>query len=107
MSDLVLERLGASYRLFDCPEWTKFKSRTYECRVLLCPEPEGGYSVHAIRLPGVVSQGETEEEALANIADAFQEVIRTYVEDGGTIPWSDADTERPKGSLERWILVHV
>src|SRR4030042_2494628 len=107
MREPVLERQGASHQLFECPEWTKFENRTYECRVLLCPEPDGGYSAHAIRLPGVVSQGETEEAALANVADAFQEVIRSYMEDDGTIPWSDSDMESPKGSLERWILVHV
>jgi predicted RNase H-like HicB family nuclease len=34
---------------------------------------EEGYSVWVPGLPGCVSQGETEEEALANIADAIQE----------------------------------
>ena len=33
-------------------------------------EDEGGYSVLALNLPGAASQGETKEEALANIRDA-------------------------------------
>ena len=35
-----------------------------------------GYDVHAPALPGCHSQGDTEQEALANIKDA----IRTYLE---------------------------
>lgn len=40
--------------------------------VRLIPETEGGYSVIVPGLPGCVSQGETREEALANIQEALQ-----------------------------------
>jgi predicted RNase H-like HicB family nuclease len=36
---------------------------------------EEGFSVHVPGLPGCWSQGETEEEALANIRDAIQEYL--------------------------------
>ncbi len=36
---------------------------------------EEGYSVSCPGLPGCWSQGETEEEALANIQDAIQEYL--------------------------------
>lgn len=36
---------------------------------------EEGYSVSVPGLPGCWSQGETEEEALANIKDAIQEYL--------------------------------
>jgi predicted RNase H-like HicB family nuclease len=40
--------------------------------VVLTPEiEEGGYSVSVPALPGCVSQGETVEEAIANIRDAI------------------------------------
>lgn len=38
-------------------------------------ESEEGYSVSCPSLPGCWSQGETEEEALANIQDAIQEYL--------------------------------
>ncbi len=80
---------------------------TYECRVLLCPEKDGGYSAHALRLPGVVSQGESKEEALENIADAFRAAISVYREQGEAIPWTNLQIDRPERSIERWILVNV
>ena len=48
-------------------------------------ESEEGYSVSCPGLPGCWSQGDTEEEALANIRDAIQEylaVVNEMVKDG-------------------------
>jgi predicted RNase H-like HicB family nuclease len=39
-------------------------------KVILSPEPEGGFSVAVPALPGCFSQGETEAEALANAREA-------------------------------------
>ncbi|HEX2059077.1 MAG TPA: type II toxin-antitoxin system HicB family antitoxin [Actinomycetota bacterium] len=36
---------------------------------------DGGFVVRCLELPGCVSEGETEEEAIANIADAMAGVI--------------------------------
>ena len=41
-------------------------------KVVLIPQEEGGYTVIVPALPGCVSQGETEQEALANIKDAIR-----------------------------------
>jgi predicted RNase H-like HicB family nuclease len=41
-------------------------------KVLLRPEPVGGYSVSVPALPGCYSEGETIEEALANIREATE-----------------------------------
>ena len=43
-------------------------------------ESEEGFSVWVPGLPGCVSQGATEEEALANIADAVREYMEVAVE---------------------------
>jgi len=45
-------------------------------KVVLEPSDEGGFTVHVPSLPGCISEGETEEEALANI----QEAIELYLE---------------------------
>ncbi|NQT13218.1 MAG: type II toxin-antitoxin system HicB family antitoxin [Planctomycetes bacterium] len=80
----------------------------FECRVRLCPEEGGGYSAHALLLPGVVSQGETITEALENITEAFQGSVASYREAGENIPWGTVDVDEvPKGSVEKWILVYA
>ena len=43
-------------------------------------ESDEGISVWIPGLPGCVSQGDTEEEALANIADAIREYLEVVVE---------------------------
>lgn len=44
--------------------------------VILQKEEEGGYSVRCVELPGAISQGETEKEALENIRDAITLVLQ-------------------------------
>lgn len=39
--------------------------------IQIVPEEEGGYSVLVPGLPGCVSQGESQEEAIENIKDAI------------------------------------
>ena len=41
-------------------------------KVIVRPESEGGYSVSVPSLPGCHSQGETLEEALANVKEAAE-----------------------------------
>lgn len=38
-------------------------------------QPEGGFTVQCIELPGAISQGETVQEALANVQEAIQLVL--------------------------------
>ncbi|MCA0457827.1 MAG: type II toxin-antitoxin system HicB family antitoxin [Chloroflexi bacterium] len=56
-------------------------------QVILIPEPEvGGYSVEVPSLPGCVSEGDTIDEALANIKEAIDLYIEVLMEDGKPIP---------------------
>ncbi len=41
-------------------------------RVVLEPSDEGGYTVYVPSLPGCISEGDTEEDALANIKEAIE-----------------------------------
>lgn len=53
------------------------KKKVREYNTIFQKEKEGGYSVWVPLLPGCASQGETFEEALANIKEA----IALYLED--------------------------
>ena len=59
---------------------------THSYRVILEPEEEGGYAVWVPSLPGCVSQGETPEEALANIREAIQCYLESCLKHGEPIP---------------------
>jgi predicted RNase H-like HicB family nuclease len=51
-----------------------------ETRVLtavLTPDPDGGYVAQVAELPGAISQGDTVEQALANVREAAE----LYLED--------------------------
>ena len=55
-------------------------------RVMLEPEEDGGYAVWVPALPGCVSQGETRDEALANIREAIQCYLESCLKHGESIP---------------------
>jgi len=51
---------------------------------------ESGYVAYAPALRGCVSQGQTREEALANLKDAMQLYVETLLEDGIPIPGGES-----------------
>ena len=63
-------------------------TRTYT--FVFNPEPEGGYTVTCPALPGLVTYGETIEEARRMARDAMEGLIEVMVEQGEAIPESDA-----------------
>jgi antitoxin HicB len=56
---------------------------------VFAPEPEGGYTVTCPALPGLVTFGETLDEARMMARDAMEGLIEVMVEHGEPIPESD------------------
>ena len=50
-------------------------------KVVLEPSDEGGYTVHVPSLPGCVSEGDTLEEAQANIREAIEVYLEPVDDD--------------------------
>jgi len=60
--------------------------------VVLIPEPGvGGFSVSVPALPEIATQGETEEEAMANAREAISLVVSDRAQRGEDIPPSDVE----------------
>ena len=57
-----------------------------EYTVIVHKAEEGGYWVEVPALPGCYSQGETVEEALANIKEAIEAHLQALREEGQEIP---------------------
>jgi len=55
-------------------------------QVLLIPDPDGGYTVEVPSLPGCISEGDTLDEALANIREAIELYIESLEADGEEVP---------------------
>jgi predicted RNase H-like HicB family nuclease len=55
-------------------------------QVIINPDETGGYVVSCPSLPGCHSQGETIDEAIANIREAIELYIEVLKEDGQPIP---------------------
>jgi antitoxin HicB len=54
--------------------------------VILEPQPEGGFTVLVPALPEIVTEGDTEEEALAMAGDAIRLVLEDRAARGEEIP---------------------
>lgn len=65
-------------------------------QVIIEAEEEGGYHVYCPSLPGCHSQGETIDEALANIREAIDLYIEDMVENGENVP---------EDTLDRAVLI--
>ena len=54
-------------------------------KIVLEPSDEGGYTVYVPSLPGCISEGNTKEEAMANIKEAI-ELYLELAEDDLPVP---------------------
>ncbi|HEX7927423.1 MAG TPA: type II toxin-antitoxin system HicB family antitoxin [bacterium] len=55
-------------------------------QVILFRDESGGWVVECPSLPGCVSQGDTRDEAIANIREAIDLYIEVLKEDGKPVP---------------------
>jgi predicted RNase H-like HicB family nuclease len=55
-------------------------------QVIMYPGEDGYWVVECPSLPGCISQGKTEQEALANIKEAIEGYIELLEEDGLPVP---------------------
>jgi predicted RNase H-like HicB family nuclease len=78
----------------------------YSCPVYLVPEDGGGYSAGVTTLPGCYSQGDTLEEAVANIVEALEGVLETYKDRGMPVPWRKR-LRKPRNAILYRVLVHA
>ncbi len=58
--------------------------------VIIEPDEDGVYIATVPALPGVIDQGDTEEEAFENIKEALDFTLMDMIERGEEIPPSDA-----------------
>jgi antitoxin HicB len=60
----------------------------YRIPIVFAPQPECGFTVTSPALPELITEGDTLEEAHANVRDAFEAVVELYTEQGRALPAS-------------------
>ena len=55
--------------------------QTIKLKVVFQPSDENGYTVYVPSLPGCISEGDTKEEALANIKEAIELYLEPVADD--------------------------
>ena len=58
----------------------------YRVPLVLAPQPEGGYTVTSPLLAELVTEGDSIDEALANVKDALAAVVEAYSDLGRPLP---------------------
>jgi len=57
----------------------------YKIPLVFTPQPEGGYTVTSPLLPELVTEGDSLDEALENVKDAFVAIIEIYQDLGRSL----------------------
>ena len=60
--------------------------KMYRIPLVFIPQPEGGYTVTSPALPELITEGDTLEEAQANVQDAFDAVLEIHAEQNRPLP---------------------
>jgi antitoxin HicB len=58
----------------------------YKLPLVFEPQPEGGFTVTSPLLPELITEGDTFDDALENVRDAFAAVIEIYRDTGRGLP---------------------
>lgn len=79
--------------------------REYRYAVLFEPAEEGGYVVTCPSLPGLVTEGDTLEDARAMAVDAIRGYLEALAKDG--LPFPPEDPEPVGRILKETIVVEI
>jgi antitoxin HicB len=80
------------------------QTREYSFTVLFEPAEEGGYVATCPALPGLVTEGDTLEEARANASDAIRGYLESLAKDGQPPP---SDKNIPLEPVKEKLTVAV
>ena len=72
----------------------------YKVPLLLAPQPEGGFTVTSPLLPELLTEGDSMDEALANVPDALAAVVEVYCDLGRPMP---RNTQLPDDGGPVWL----
>lgn len=81
-------------------------SQVYRVPLVMTPQDEGGYTVTSPALPGLVTEGDSLEEALTNVEDALRATLELYEDTGRPVP-SGLVQDPDAGAIQFDLLLPV
>ena len=60
----------------------------YTLTIIATPEPEGGFTITCKELPELITVGDSLDEVIKNVKDAFMAVFEIYQDTGRPLPES-------------------
>ncbi len=78
----------------------------YKLSLLFDPQPEGGYTVTSPAIPELLTEGDSVEDALENVRDAFAAVLEIYRDQGRSLP-PELTVEEPGEPVRMDLVVTV
>ena len=79
-------------------------AHVYRVPLILAAQPEGGYTVTSPVLPGLVTEGDSLEQALTNVEDALRATLELYEDTGRPVP-SGLVQDPEAGAIQFDLLV--
>ena len=70
----------------------------------MTPQPEGGYTVTSPLLPELVTEGESIDEVLVNVRDAFEAIRELYDDLGKKLPHNLLFTDQDSPALIETVI---
>ena len=80
----------------------------YKIQLLLTPQPEGGFTVTSPLLPELVTEGESIDEVLVNVRDAFEAIRELYDDLGKKLPLffvKLVNNNQKSYFLQTWLII--
>jgi antitoxin HicB len=74
----------------------------YKLPLIFEPQPEGGYTVTSPAIPELLTEGDTVDDALENVRDAFAAVLEIYRDLGKPLP-----SELAVGAVDQPVRVDL
>lgn len=68
-----------------------YRRTSVKLKIVLEASEEGGYTVYVPSLPGCISEGDTKEDALANIREAIELYLEPVEDDNTILPGSEIE----------------
>jgi len=87
--------------------WDTFDPGTVFLALAVVEPDDDAFVAYSPSLPGAASQGDSPEEAVANLKEALAGCLEAYKEAGDKVPWVKDPSIEGSPLIQRWVEIRV